>query len=115
MLRLSLLLGATACGAIGVAVEEWRVGLGFVAAMLTSLAVVVTSWSELIGFRLNHDLYVDSRAALGLLRPGRPSRESSKEDVREYVASAENILLGEVGAWGEKWRQRDAEAEEEDG
>lgn len=98
-----LLFGAAVCGVLGAA-DIARVPLGITAAALAALSAAVTAWAELIGFRLNLDLYSNAQAALGLLRPEQPQANATTDEVRRYVREAENILLGEVQTWAQKWQ-----------
>ena len=111
VLGLALIFAASVCGILGAA-DIARIPLGITAAVLAALGAAVASWAELVGFRLNVETYTVGRASLGLLRPNKPGPGASTEEVRNYVAAAEDILLGEVRAWAQKW-QRVAEEEED--
>jgi hypothetical protein len=109
VLRSALLFGAAVCGILGAA-DIARVPLGIIAAALAALSAAVTAWTELIGFRLNLDLYTNAQTALGLLRPEQPQANARTDEVREYVREAEDILLGEVQTWAQKWQTSEENA-----
>ena len=97
------LLVAAACGLIAAVWTEQAVWLGVAAAGFAALGVALTAWGDVVGFTANAELYDAARVSLAALRPDRPSAEAQPEEVRAYVDDVENILLGEVRTWGEKW------------
>lgn len=99
-----LLLAAGLCG-VGATVwtgnARW---FGLAGAGLGGLAGLVLAWSAVIGFAANSELYRAARAGLTNLRAGRPDGdEVTAEQVATYVTGVEEILLGEVRSWAEKW------------
>ena len=108
-----LIFGASVCGILGAA-DIARVPLGIAAAAFAALGAAMTSWSELIGFRVNVELYSKARGALGLLEGERPDGNAPDEAFGKYVSSAETILLNEVHTWAQKWRQIEEEGDAED-
>jgi hypothetical protein len=94
---------AAACGVLAAVWSDQAVLLGVVAAGLAALAVALTSWGNIIGFAANAELYRAARAGLGRLRPDRPTATASPAEITEYIVDVEDILLGEVRTWSEKW------------
>jgi hypothetical protein len=99
-----LLFLAAVCGAVGAAVASQTVWLGFAAALLAAVAAAVAAWADVVGFAANAELYRAARAGLAHLRPRRPdAAEATPAEVAAYVDDVEDILLGEVRTWSEKW------------
>lgn len=103
-----LLLAAGGVGVIAALPGGQAAWFGIAVAVLSALAILTTGWSQLIGFRLNSDLYAAAARGLAHLRPARPdAREDvSAEQVRTYVDDVESVLLGEVRSWAVRWRER---------
>lgn len=111
-----LLLAAGTVGVLAASGQEYDVGvmrldavaLGVIVAVLSSLAILTAGWAQLIGFRLNADLYGAAARGLAHLRPTRPvpERPGDPDQVRAYVDDVESVLLGEVRSWAVKWRER---------
>ena len=100
----ALLLVAAACGLVGAAMSSWTVWLGFVAALLAVVAAAVASWADVVGFAANAELYRAAQAGLAHLRPRRPdAAAATSADVAAYLDNVEDILLGEVRTWSERW------------
>ncbi len=97
------LFAAAVCGVLAAVWTEYAVWFGVAAAALAAVGAALTSWAEVIGFASNAELYRATRAGLGRLRPERPTDDASPEQVAGYVAQVEDVLLGEVRAWGEYW------------
>lgn len=111
----TLLFVAGACGAIAVAWPDHAVWLGVVAAASSALAGVAISWANTVGFAANAELFQSARAGLAHVRPTRPlppdpvaggddsGTGPSDEAVADYMERVEEILLGEVRTWAERW------------
>jgi hypothetical protein len=97
------LFAAAACGAAAALLPEYALWLGAVAAGLAAVGAALTSWADVIGFAMNAELYSAARAGLSRLRPNRPRADASPADVEEYIGNVEDILLGEVRSWSQKW------------
>ena len=95
---------AAVTGIAGAGFPDFARLLGVTAALLGALAVALTSWSEVIGFKVNAKLYRAAREGLERRRITRPDEtKATPEEVAQYVEDMEDILLGEVRTWGEKW------------
>jgi hypothetical protein len=99
-----LLLLAAASGVVAAAWTDGAVWLGVSAAAFSAVAAAVTSWGLVIGFSANAELYRAARAGLARLRPNRPDAGgAAPEQVRKYFDDVEDILMGEVRTWSQKW------------
>lgn len=107
-LREWLLLAAGVCGLLAAADPALAAGLGIAVAVLSALAILTTGWAQLIGFRLNADLYAAAARGVAHLRPTRPdpTNDIGAEQVRGYVDDVESVLLGEVRTWAVRWREQ---------
>lgn len=105
-LRELLLFAAGACGLIAAAVGRWQTGFGITVAVLSALSMIVAGWTDVMGFRVNSEVFSSAALTLTHLRPTRPdpADDPSIQDVAEYVDRIEAVLLGEVQAWGARWR-----------
>ena len=97
------LLVAAACGLLAAFWTDQAVWLGVVAAGFAALGVALTAWGDVVGFTANAELYDAARLGLDVLRPDRPNADAQPDEVKAYVDNVEDILLGEVRTWGEKW------------
>ncbi|MGI9646491.1 MAG: SLATT domain-containing protein [Ilumatobacteraceae bacterium] len=103
-----LLFLAGICGALGVVFREESRWFGLTAAVLSAIAAAAISWSDVIGFSANAELYRAAESSLRRLRPSQPdSTTTVAGDVAGYVDNVEEVLTGEVQTWGERWA-RDA-------
>jgi hypothetical protein len=101
-----LLFLAAVCGVMGAAWSDQAVWLGVVAVGIAAAAGAVGSWAEVVGFSANADMYRAARAGLGHLHPMRPDPSTATpEQVARYRTNVEEILLGEVRTWSQKWGQ----------
>jgi hypothetical protein len=107
------ILGASICGILTMVWPDSAAWLGITAAALAALSAAVMSWADVVGFTTNADLYRDAYNALGRLRPNRPSRGATKEQVAEYVDAAEDVMRNEVKSWTAEWRMVDEDADED--
>jgi hypothetical protein len=99
-----LLFLAAVCGAVGAFVPSQTVWLGFAAALLAAVAAAVASWADVLGFAANAELYRAARSGLAHLRTRRPdAATATSADVEAYLDDVEDILLGEVRTWSERW------------
>jgi len=95
---------AALCGTFGAFLSGYNLWLGLLAAGLSAGAAAVASWGDIIGFSANAELYGAASAGLARLRPRRPDASSpSVEEIGDYLVAVEDILMGEVRTWGEKW------------
>jgi hypothetical protein len=97
------MFSAAACGIFAAAWTDHAVWLGVVAAGLAAIGVALSTWGEVVGFAANAELYRAARAGLGRLRPTRPDHDDSPAEIRSYIVNVEEILLGEVRTWSERW------------
>jgi hypothetical protein len=99
-----LLLLAAVCGVVAAFWNDQAVWLGVLAAAFAAFAAAVASWAEVVGFSANAELYKAASAGLAQVRPRRPDPPvASAESVRTYFDQVEDILLGEVRTWSQKW------------
>jgi len=106
-----LVAGAAACGALGALFAEQNRWLGLVAAGLSAVAAAIAAWSDVIGFSVNSDLYQAALGGLRRLRVDRPSVDDADDaQVAGYMVRVEDVLLGEVRSWSERWAQTSSEA-----
>ena len=97
-----LLLAAAICGLIG-ALDVARETLGLIAAILALVATLVAGWSALIGFSDNAERYSAAAKQLRKVRLDREAAAASDEAMAAYMASAEQVMLGEVSSWEQQW------------
>lgn len=97
------LFAAAICGVVAAAWTDQAVWFGVAAVGLAAVGAALTAWADVIGFAANAELYRAARDGLCRLRPERPTADATPEQVDEYLVQAEDILLGEVRSWGEKW------------
>jgi hypothetical protein len=94
---------AASCGVLAAVFTQHATWLGVVAAGFAAIGASLTSWADVVGFAANAELYRAARAGLGRLRPERPTADAPADQVNDYIANVEEILLGEVLSWSEKW------------
>ena len=99
-----VLVAATVCGVLAAMLSDQAVWFGVIGAGLAAVAAAITSWSDVVGFEANAEMYRAARGGLGRLRPHCPTGDEIDADaVDEYVTNVEEILLGEVRTWSQKW------------
>ena len=104
LINAALLFVAGICGVLGVVFREESRWFGLTAAVLAALAAASISWSDVIGFSANAELYRAAEASLERLRQTKPDEtDTGAGDVEGYVGNVEDVLTGEVQTWGERW------------
>lgn len=102
-----LLLGAALAGIAGAFWGSQDLGwiASLTAAGLAAIAAALAAWSDTIGFVENAELYSSARDGVLRTRMTRPAPDQATPDAADdYVDRVEDILLGEVGEWGETWQ-----------
>lgn len=99
-----LLALAGVSGAVAAFSPEYALWLGVLAAAFAATATVIAGWADLVGFSKNAQLFRSAEDRLAYARPDRPM-DSGVEDKEAtvYIDRMEDILLGEVRAWGKEW------------
>lgn len=99
-----LLFLAGVAGVIASAWPTYALWLGVAAAAFAATATVVGGWADLIGFSKNAQLFRAAEDRLAFARPDRPTESGAEANqARAYIARMEDVLLGEVRAWGKEW------------
>ena len=99
-----MLFLAGVSGVVAATWSDYALWLGVLAAAFAATAIVVTSWSELIGFSKNAEMFRSTGDRLANARPDRPlGSEVGDTEARLYIARMEGILLTEVRSWGKEW------------
>lgn len=105
-----LLFSAGVSGVVAAAWPAYALWLGVVAAAFAATATVIGSWADLVGFSKNAQMFRAAEDRLAFARPDRPiESEADSNQVRAYVTRMEDILLGEVRAWGKEWGEPESE------
>ena len=109
IVELSLALAAIAGASTFLIPLEWGKVAGAAAAIFGAIAAALTAWADVVGFKASAKLYRAARRGIERLRPNRPQWEKARpQDIDTYVINMEEILLGEVRTWGEKWSRAGA-------
>jgi hypothetical protein len=99
-----LLFVAAVCGIAAATWSDQALWLGVTAAGLAAIAGAIGSWAEVVGFSANAGMYRAALSGLGIIRPSRPDPSTaSPEEVAAYRNDVEEILLGEVRTWSQRW------------
>jgi len=102
-----LLLSAAVAGIAG---AFWgSLDFGWIASLtaagLAATAAGLASWADTVGFVENAELYSAARDGVMRTRLTRPKPSAiTAAAVDDYVDRVEDILLGEVGEWGDTWQ-----------
>lgn len=101
-----LLALAGLCGAAGAVWSDQATWLGLTAVALSAIAAATASWGDVVGFSTNAELYKAAQASLAHLRAQEPKQDADDDQVGSYVRDVEDVLLGEVRTWGERWGKK---------